>query len=137
MPSGASCSIPDESFSRGENDSSIRGGDAFARIVSNDNGYQHLGARMAEVSVEQRFHGTVILTILHLRRLVQSNDIEAGFEAGRTMHMIGPEHEAFMRKCLALDEQLQAGEEPSEPITMQLVNELQACVLRINSADPA
>jgi len=96
-----------------------------------------LGARMGEVSIEQRFHGTVILTILHLRRLVKSNDIEAGFKAGRAMHMIGPEHEAFMRKCLALDEQLQAGEEPSEPITMQLVNELQACVLRINSADPA
>ena len=92
---------------------------------------------MAEVSVEQRFHGTVILTILHLRRLVKSNDIDAGFAQGRTMHMIGPEHEAFMRKCLALDEQLQAGETPDEPITIDLVNELQACVLRINSADPA
>ena len=96
-----------------------------------------LGACMGEVSIEQRFHGTVILTILHLRRLVKSNDIEAGFEAGRAMHMIGPQHEEFIRKCLALDGQLQAGEEPSEPITMQLVNELQACVLRINSADPA
>lgn len=92
---------------------------------------------MAEVSIEQRFHGTVILTILHLRRLVQSNDIDAGFAAGREMHMIGPEHEEFMRSCLALDEQLQAGETPDEPITMDLVNRLQACVLRINSADPA
>ena len=96
-----------------------------------------LGAHLGEVSIEQRFHGTVILTILHLRRLAKSNDIEAGFEIGNNLRMIGPEHEAFMRKCLALDDQLQAGEEPSEPITMELVNELQACVLRINSADPA
>ncbi len=92
---------------------------------------------MNEISIEQRFHGTVVLTILHLRRLAKSNDIDAGFAMGREMRMIGPEHETFMRACLALDEQLQAGEEPSQPITMDLVNELQACVLRINSADPA
>ncbi len=92
---------------------------------------------MAEVTLEQRFHGTVILTILHLRRLVKSNDIDAGFAAGRDLHMIGPEHEEFMRSCLALDEQIQAGEEPSRPITPELVKQLQACVLRINSADPA
>ena len=92
---------------------------------------------MAEVSIEQRFHGTVILTILHLRRLVKSNDIEMGFASARALHMIEPEHEAFMRKCLALDDQLQAGEALSEPLTMDMVDELQACVLRINSADPA
>lgn len=78
-----------------------------------------------------------MLTVLHLRRLVKSNDIDAGFEAGKAMHMIGPEQEAFMRECLALDEALQAGEPLSQPITIELINELQACVLRINSADPA
>lgn len=92
---------------------------------------------MAEVSIEQRFHGTVVLAILHLRRLAKSNDIDAGFAAGRDMHMIGPEHEEFMRECLALDELLQAGGTTDKPITMELINELQACVLRINSADPA
>ena len=92
---------------------------------------------MGAVTAEQQFHGTVVLTILHLRRLAQSNDIEKGFAAARDLRMITPEHEAFMRKCLALDEQLQAGETPDEPITIDLVNELQACVLRINSADPA
>ncbi len=92
---------------------------------------------MAEVTLEQRFHGTVSLTILHLRRLAKSNDIDAGFAAGRDMHMIGPEHEEFMRMCLALDEQVQSGEEPSRPITPELAKELQACILRINSADPA
>ena len=92
---------------------------------------------MAEVSIEKRFHGTVALTILHLRRLAKSNDIDAGFAAGRALLMIGPEHEAFMRECLALDEQIQAGEADGEAVTMELVDKLQACVLRINSADPA
>ena len=92
---------------------------------------------MGAVTAEQQFHGTVVLTILHLRRLAQSNDIEKGFAAARELHMIAPEHEAFMRRCLALDEQVQAGETPDEPIGPELSRELQACVLRMNSADPA
>lgn len=90
-----------------------------------------------EVSVDRRFHGTVVLAILHLRRVAQSNDVEAGFAAARDLKMIQPEHEQFIRDCMALDDQLQAGEEPAKPITLDLVNELQACVLRLNSADPA
>lgn len=90
-----------------------------------------------EVTIEQRFHGTVVLAILHLRRVAHSNDVEAGFSAARDFKMIQPEHERFIRDCMALDEQLQAGETPDRPITMGLVNELQACVLRLNSADPA
>ena len=119
---------------------------------------------MGEVSIEQRFHGTVVLTILHLRRIAKSNDIEEGFAAARDLKMLAPEHEQFIRECLALDARQQAGEglkeidgsaspqdsaslgasEASEgygvagdSITMDLVNELQACVLRLNSADPA
>lgn len=90
-----------------------------------------------EVSVEQRFHGTVALAVLHLRRVAHSNDVEEGFDAARSLKMITPDHERFIRDCFALDEQLQAGEEPARPITAELVGELQACVLRLNSADPA
>lgn len=92
---------------------------------------------MAEVTLENRFHGTVALAILHLRRAAKSNDLEAGFAAARDLRMIAPDHEAFIRTCLALDGQLQAGEPPSQPITPDLVKELQVCVLRLNSADPA
>ena len=92
---------------------------------------------MGDVTIEQRFHGTVALTILHLRRLAKSNDVDAGFAAAHDLHMIEDEHEQFMRSCLALDRRMQAGEPLDEPITLDLVNELQACVLRINSADPA
>ncbi|MBQ9042642.1 MAG: hypothetical protein IJ111_07490 [Eggerthellaceae bacterium] len=89
------------------------------------------------VSVERQFHGTVALAILHLRRVAHSNDVEAGFAAAHDLKMISSEHEQFIRSCFALDEQVQSGQTPDQPITPELVSELQACVLRLNSADPA
>ncbi len=89
------------------------------------------------VPIERQFHGTVALAVLHLRRVAHSNDIEAGFAAARDLKMISPEHEQFIRGCFALDEQVQSGQAPDQPITPELVSELQACVLRLNSADPA
>lgn len=92
---------------------------------------------MAEVSIEQRFHGTVALAILHLRRLAHSNDIDAGLAAARDLKMIMPDHERFIRDCFDLDARLQAGEAVARPVDQALIDELQACVLRLNSADPA
>lgn len=90
-----------------------------------------------EVSVEKRFHGSVNLVILHLRRVAHSNDIDAGLAAARRLRMFNEENEAFVRRMFVVDAQLQAGEVPCEPITIDLANELQACALRLNSADPA
>ncbi len=90
-----------------------------------------------EVPIERRFHGSVNLVILHLRRVAQSNDIDAGLAAARQLHMFDADNEAFVRRMLALDEALQAGGELSEPITPALADELQACALRLNAADPA
>lgn len=92
---------------------------------------------MGEVSLERRFHGTIVLVVLHLRRVAHSNDVEEGFAAARELRMIAPEHERFIRDCFSLDAQIQAGEQPDAPITLEMVNELQACALRLNSADPA
>lgn len=92
---------------------------------------------MPEVPVERRFHGSVNLVILHLRRVAHSNEIDAGLSAARDFRMFNDENEAFVRRMLALDAKLQAGEELDEPITDELVKELQACALRLNSADPA
>lgn len=92
---------------------------------------------MAEVSLEYQFHGTVVLVILHLRRVAHSNDLEAGFAAARELKMITSEHEQFIRSCFALDDQLQAGEQPDTLVTRDMIQELQACALRLNSADPA
>lgn len=86
---------------------------------------------MAEVSLEDRFHGTCNLVILHLRRAAKSNDIEKGFDAAREMGMLSPEREAFIRRCLQLDET------HDEPISDELVKQLQACILSLNTADPA
>ena len=92
---------------------------------------------MGEVTIEQRFHGTVALAILHLRRLAKSNDVDAGFAIARDLLMIDETQERFMRECLAIDEALQAGGTPPEALSLDLVSQLQACVLSINSADPA
>lgn len=91
---------------------------------------------MAEVTIEQRFHGTVALAILHLRRVAHSNDLEAGFAAARELRMIDSDNESFIRRCLELDDEIQGGGEAGQ-VTPELIDELQACVLRLNSADPA
>ncbi len=92
---------------------------------------------MAEVPVDRKFRGSVRLATLHLWRVAKSTDLELCFKEARALRMINAEHEAFIRRCFALDAQLEAGEEPDEPITEELVHELQMCVLRLNSADPA
>lgn len=92
---------------------------------------------MAEVSVERRFIGSAHLATLHLWRVAKSTDLEKCFKEARDLRMINQENEDFMRHCFALNEQLEAGEQPSEPITDEMVYELQMCVLRLNSADPA
>ena len=40
-----------------------------------------------EVPIERRFHGSVNLVILHLRRVAQSNDIDTGLAAARQLHL--------------------------------------------------
>lgn len=92
---------------------------------------------MAEVPVERRFRGSVRLATLHLWRVAKSTDLEKCFKEARELRMIDADNEAFIRHCFALDVQLEAGEEPSELITDEMVHELQMCVLRLNSADPA
>ena len=101
-----------------------------------------------EVPIERRFHGSVNLVILHLRRVAQSNDIDAGLAAARRLRMFDADNEAFVRRMLALDEALQSGRELLErqvellrlfgaEVADGAVDELQACALRLNAADPA
>lgn len=86
---------------------------------------------MAEVTIEERFHGTCNLAILHLRRAAKSNDLERGFAFARKMGMLKPEQETFIRRCFEIDKQR------DEPVTDDLIKQLQACILSLNTADPA
>lgn len=94
-------------------------------------------ARADGVPTERRFAGTVRLVTLHLWRVAKSTDIEEGFKAASELGMLSLENEQFIRSCFKASEQLEEGEEPDIPITPQLVDELQACALRLNAADPA
>lgn len=90
---------------------------------------------MAEPSVERRFHGSVVLVVLQLRRAARATT-EEGFKAAREMRMIDAEQEDFIRRCMELDEKLQAGEQLEEPVTIEMVNELQKCARCLASSDP-
>ncbi len=92
---------------------------------------------MAQVSVERRFKGSVRLVTLHLWRVAKSTNLEDGFEKARELGMLKPENEAFIRRCLVLDIQMEAGEDLDEPVTAEMVDELQMCAIRLNAADPA
>lgn len=85
---------------------------------------------MAEVSVEKRFRGSVRLVTLHLWRVAKSTNVEDGFAEAVRLGMLKPEHVTFIRACFELEEQ---GGAP----TQAMVDELQACALRLNTADPA
>lgn len=92
---------------------------------------------MAEVPVDKRFRGSVRLVTLLLWRIGESTDIEKGFAEAHKCLMINDDHERFIRECLEADARMERGEDPGMPLTLDLVNELQACALRLNSADPA
>ena len=92
---------------------------------------------MADVTIEDRFHGTCNLVILHLRRAAKSNDLEAGFTVARDMGMLKPNQEQFIRECLALNDAIQSGAPTSTPLTPERIKQLQACILSLNTADPA
>lgn len=96
-----------------------------------------MGEAMAEVPVERRFIGSTHLATLHLWRIAKTTDLDECFKQARELNMIDADNEAFMRRCLELGERMEAGEDPGEPVTDEMVHELQMCVLRLNSADPA
>lgn len=92
---------------------------------------------MDRPSVERRFRGSVRLVTLHLWRVAKSTDVERGFAAARELRMFSAENEEFVRRCFALDARMEAGEALGEPVTQEMVDELQRCAIRLNAADPA
>ena len=87
--------------------------------------------------LERRFHGSVVLMLLHLRRIAHSNDLEAGLSAARELYAFPAEDEALVRACLVLDERFQSGEGIEADIDEGTIARLQACARKVNSADPA
>ena len=90
-----------------------------------------------EVSIEKRFLGSVRLVTLHLWRVAKSTDIEEGFAAARALGMIDAANEEFMRECFEMAARIESGEDSQDLATLAMVEELQACAIRLNSADPA
>ena len=92
---------------------------------------------MAEVSIERRFRGSVRLVTLHLWRVARSTDVEDGFREARRLGMLKPEDEAFVRSCFELDGRMEAGVPLDAPPSQDMVDELQRCAIRLNTAGRA
>jgi hypothetical protein len=88
-------------------------------------------------SLERRFRGSIRLVTLHLWRVAKSTDSEDGFKAARELGMLDAENEAFVRACFALGDCLDAGQVLDNPVTKDMIDELQMCAIRLNAADPA
>lgn len=95
------------------------------------------GNQGIETSLERRFRGSVRLVTLHLWRVAASTDLDQGFKIARERGMLSDEHEAFVRSCLAIDRCFDAGRVPTESITEEMIDELQKCAIRLNTADSA
>ena len=86
-----------------------------------------------EVPVERRFQGSVRLVTLHLWRVAKSTDLEKGFEVARRLGMLSQQNEDFVRACFLIDQGLAC----DGAVDMHMVDELQKCAIRLNTADPA
>ena len=92
---------------------------------------------MAQSPLGAQFHGTVALAALSLKRLAQSDDVEAGLAAARKLGALDEDDEQFVRECLALDGQLKSGEIIPAELSYDQASRLQSCISRINSAESA
>ncbi len=92
---------------------------------------------MNDDALARRFIGSVQLVTWHLWRVAESTDIDEGFAAARARGMIDEQSEAFIRECMDMSKQLEAGVEPDVAPTMDMVKEMQLCAIRLNTADSA
>lgn len=90
-----------------------------------------------EAPVERRFQGSVRLVTLHLWRVAKSTDLEKGFEVARRLGMLSQQNEDFVRACFLIDAQIDQGLACDGAVDMRMVDELQKCAIRLNTADPA
>lgn len=112
---------------------------------------------MAEVSLERQFIGQARLVRLLLWRVGDSTDIDECLRVALESGMLAPDDEAFLRGCLAYEEQHRGEdgaaaatvpEDPDTPdnashgadafpIDAQMVARLRRCVDKLNRADAA
>lgn len=92
---------------------------------------------MAEVSIEKRFRGQCRLVKLLLWRQAESTDLDVCFQRTIERGRIDQDDEAFLRDSFALLDQLESGVSLQIEPTNEMVDRLQKCVIKLNSADSA
>ena len=98
---------------------------------------------MAGVPIERQFAGQARLVRLLLWRVGDSTDIDACLAEARASNMIDEDDEAFLRKCMAIEEAVRddgeadAAPDSDFPITQETVARLRRCADKLNRADAA
>ena len=98
---------------------------------------------MAGVPIERQFAGQARLVRLLLWRVGDSTDIDACLAEARASNMIDEDDEAFLRKCMAVEETVRDGDEADAapdfdfPITQETIVRLRRCADKLNRADAA
>lgn len=102
---------------------------------------------MAAVPLHRQFAGQARLVRLLLWRIGDSTNIDACLTEARASNMIDEDDEAFLRKCLAVEEALRDGSANIDaecvansfdfPITQETVARLRRCADKLNRADAA
>lgn len=98
---------------------------------------------MADVSLHRQFAGQARLVRLLLWRIGNTTDIDSCLEAARTASMVDAEDEAFLRICLAQEEEHRAETQAGGPdgegydVDEKTIRRLRHCVNKLNQADSA
>lgn len=93
---------------------------------------------MQDQAMIRRYKGAVQLVTLHLWRVGKTTDIDSCIECAKNLGMIDEGDEAFIRKCILLNERIGNGDETcADEVSNELIHEVQMCAIRLNSADPA
>ena len=96
---------------------------------------------MTDIPLHRQFAGQARLVRLLLWRIGDTTDIEACLDAAKSAHMITDDDVAFIRECLAREEEQRdhAGMNDTADISVdeETILRLRRCVNKLNRADSA
>lgn len=96
---------------------------------------------MADIPLHRQFAGQARLVRLLLWRIGDTTDIEVCLDAAKSAHMITDDDVAFIRECLAREEEQRdhAGMNDTVDISVdeETIIRLRRCVNKLNQADSA
>ncbi len=96
---------------------------------------------MIDIPLHRQFAGQARLVRLLLWRIGDTTDIETCLDMAKNAHMITDDDKAFIRECLAREEEHRnlsgVNETAGIPVDEETILRLRRCVNKLNQADSA